>query len=111
MADKTVVKIVQDYLRLVTQNGIPVRFGVLYGSYAKGTEHEWSDIDLLVVSPVYDDEKQRTHEKWTDLWVIAAHTDVRIEPILVGEKQYQEDDTSMIIEIACREGQIIPLAE
>lgn len=111
MADKTIVKIVQDYLRLVTQNGIPVRFGVLYGSYAKGTAHEWSDIDLLVVSPVYDDEKQRTHKKWGELWHIAIGTDTRIEPIPVGEKQYQEDDSSMIIEIARREGQIIPLAE
>jgi predicted nucleotidyltransferase len=111
MADKTIVKIVQDYLRLVTQNGIPVRFGVLYGSYAKGTAHEWSDIDLLVVSPVYDDEKQRTHKKWGELWHIAIGADARIEPIPVGEKQYQEDDTSMIIEIARREGQVIPLAE
>jgi predicted nucleotidyltransferase len=111
MADKTIVKIVQDYLRLVTQNGIPVRFGVLYGSYAKGTAHEGSDIDLLVVSPVYDDEKQRTHKKWGELWHIATDTDIRIEPIPVGEKQYQEDDSSMIIEIARREGQVIPLAE
>lgn len=111
MVDKTIVKVVQNYLRLVTQKGIPVRFGVLYGSYAKGTEHEWSDIDLLVVSPFYDDEKQRTHKKWGELWHIATNADSRIEPIPVGEKQFQEDDTSMILEIARREGQIIPLAE
>lgn len=108
MVDKTIVKVVQDYLRLVNQKGIPVRFGVLYGSYAKGTAHEWSDIDILVVSPFYDN--QRTHKKWGQLWRIAADTDSRIEPIPVGEKQYQEDD-SIIIEIARREGQIIPLAE
>jgi predicted nucleotidyltransferase len=111
MADAAIVKSVQDYLRAVVEEGIPVRFGVLYGSYAKGTQHKWSDIDLLVVSPVYDDETHRTHEKWADLWVIAAHTDIRIEPIPVGEKQFRENDTSMIIEIARREGQIIPLAE
>ena len=108
MVDKTIVKIVQDCLWNVNQNGIPVRFGVLFGSYVKGTAHQWSDIDLLVVSPFYD--KHRTHKKWAELWQIAAHTDSRIEPIPVGEKQYEEDD-SMIIEIARREGQIIPLAE
>jgi hypothetical protein len=41
----------------------------------------------------------------------ASRTDNRIEPIPVGEKQYKEDDSSLIIEVARREGQIIPLAE
>jgi len=45
------------------------------------------------------------------LWRIAARTDSRIEPIPVGERQYQEDDSSAIIEIARREGQMILLAE
>lgn len=109
MADEAIVKSIQSYLQTVTQKGIPVTYGVLFGSYAKGKEHKWSDIDLLVVSPHYD--KQWTHDDWADLWVIAAHTDVRIEPIPAGEKQFKEDDSSLIIEIARREGQIIPLAE
>jgi predicted nucleotidyltransferase len=109
MADKTIVKSIQNYLRAVEQKGIPVKYGVLFGSYAKGQQHEWSDIDLLVVSPRYD--KKWTHKDWARLWLIAADTDVRIEPIPVGEKQYQEDDSSVIIEVARREGQIISLAE
>ncbi len=108
MAEETIVDAVQSYLRTVTQEGIPVSFGVLYGSYAAGRADEWSDIDLLVVSPFYD--RKRTHEDMSQLWHIAARTDVRIEPIPVGERQYEEDDSSAIIEIARREGQIIPLA-
>jgi predicted nucleotidyltransferase len=109
MADKTVIKSIQNYLRAVEQKGIPVKYGVLFGSYARGRPHEWSDIDLLVVSPRYD--KKWTHKDWAKLWLIAAHTDVRIEPIPVGEKQFKTDRDSMIIEIARREGQIISLAE
>lgn len=109
MVDEVIVTAVQNYLQAVQKKGIPVRYGVLFGSYARGQQHEWSDIDLLVVSPRYD--KKWTHKDWAMLWRIAAHTDVRIEPIPVGEKQFQEDDSSMIIEIARREGQIIPLAE
>ncbi len=41
----------------------------------------------------------------------AARTDSRIEPIPVGEKQFKTEKNSMIIVIARREGQIIPLAE
>jgi hypothetical protein len=42
--------------------------------------------------------------------MFAARTNNRIEPIPVGEKQFKEDK-SLILEIARREGQIIPLAE
>lgn len=109
MANRKIVKSIKTYLKAVSRKGIPVKYGVLFGSHVRGQEHEWSDIDLLVVSPRYD--KNWTYKDWATLWVIAAHTDSRIEPIPVGERQYQEDDSSMIIEIARREGQIIPLAE
>lgn len=109
MANKAIIRTVQKYLRYVKEQGIPVSYGVLFGSYAKGNAHEWSDVDLLVVSPKYD--RKRTTEDHEDLWMYAARTDSRIEPIPVGEKQYKKDDSSVIIEIARREGQIIPLAE
>ncbi|MBL7161747.1 MAG: nucleotidyltransferase domain-containing protein [Anaerolineales bacterium] len=109
MADKSVVKSIQKYLQYIKNQGIPVRFGVLYGSYVKESVHEWSDIDLLVVSPKYD--KEQTNDDIEQLWMFAARTDSRIEPIPVGEHQYAEDDSSAIIEIARREGEIISLAE
>ncbi len=109
MADKRIIKSIQNYLRAVEKKGIPVKFGVLFGSYARDQQHEWSDIDLLVISPRYD--KKWTHKDWAKLWLIAANTDVRIEPIPVGEKQFKSDKDSMIIIIARREGQIISLAE
>jgi len=93
----------------VNRKHVPVKFGVLFGSYARGQQHKWSDIDLLVVSPRYD--RKWTHKDWAKLWLIAADTDVRIEPIPVGEKQFIDDDSNALIEIARREGQIIPLAE
>lgn len=109
MVDKNIVISVRNYLQAVRKTGVPVIYGVLFGSFARNQQHEWSDIDLLVVSPRYD--RKWTHKDWAKLWRVAADTDVRIEPIPVGEKQYKEDDSSLIIEIARREGQIIPLAE
>ena len=109
MVARDIVGVIQNYLRTVAQKGIPVSYGVLFGSYVKGKEHKWSDIDLLVVSPLYD--KKRTYKQASKLWRIAAQTDSRIEPIPVGERQYQEDDASVIIEVARREGQIISLVE
>lgn len=109
MVDKNVITSVQNYLQAVSKKGVPVSYGVLFGSYVRNQQHEWSDIDLLVVSSRYD--RKWTHKDWAKLWRIAARMDVRIEPIPVGEKQYEYDDSSIIIEVARREGTIIPLAE
>ncbi len=45
------------------------------------------------------------------LWRMAARTDSRIEPIPVGQRQFEEDDSSAIIEIARREGQVVSIRE
>jgi len=49
----------------------------IYGSFAKGTSHRWSDIDLAVISPDFSDDlfEDRLH-----LMRIAACIDDRIEP-------------------------------
>lgn len=109
MVNKSIVKSVQKYLKYVKEQGIPVSYGVLFGSYAKNKAHKWSDIDVLVVSPRFDeDQTAEDHEK---LWMFAARMNKLIEPIPVGEKQYKYDKSSLILEVARREGQIIPLAE
>lgn len=109
MVDKSIVNTVQKYLRAVSEQGIPVTAGVVFGSQVTGKTHEWSDIDVVVISSRFD--KKRKRDDIDLLWSVAANTDSRIEPIAVGEKQYQEDRDSAIIDIARREGQIIPLAE
>lgn len=78
-----------------------------FGSQVIGNAHTWSDMDLLVVSPYFDEK--RTRADINLLWRIAARTDNRIEPIPVGQRQFVEDDSSAIIEIARREEQVISL--
>ncbi len=107
MVEESVINSAKNYLRLLTQRGIPVQYGVLFGSWAKGHPHEWSDIDLLVVSSRFDGERRR--EDINLLWRTAARTDNRIEPIPVGRIQYESDYGSPIIEIARREGLVITL--
>jgi predicted nucleotidyltransferase len=109
MVDKTILKIVREYLTVLSGQGVPIKVGVLFGSYATGRTHQWSDIDLLVISSRFDKKIRRADIDL--LWHVAADVDSRIEPIAVGERQYEEDNSSFLIEMARREGQIIPLAE
>ena len=44
------IGIVRDYTREIQSRGVNLRTAILYGSYAKGTQHEWSDIDVALVA-------------------------------------------------------------
>lgn len=105
MVDQSVIITVRNYLHALQLNGIPVDFAVLYGSYARGDATEWSDIDLLVVSPLFDAD--RTWLNVRRLWHTTLEADVRIEPIAVGTKQWKENDSMALIDIARCEGHII----
>jgi predicted nucleotidyltransferase len=102
MADPEILSAVRKYLRALGNAGIAEGFGVLYGSHVDGRATEWSDIDLIVVSPDFDGDY--TWEDVSRLWVLAGHVDSRIEPIPCGVREWDEGDDRAIIEIARRHG-------
>jgi predicted nucleotidyltransferase len=105
MADESVTDVVRRYLRNLRAAGLRDPSAVLFGSFARGAAHEWSDIDLIVVSPRYD--APFALDDVETLWIVAARTDSRIEPVPCGQRQWLEDDQSVLIETARREGRRI----
>ncbi len=87
------------------EHALNVSQAVLFGSYARGAADLWSDIDLVVVATRFDAGIDRNDVEL--LWRVAGRTDSRIEPIPCGVRQWAEDQSSAIIEIARREGEII----
>ena len=108
MLEQSVLIGVNRFLAAVASQGIVIEQAVVFGSQATGHAHALSDIDLLVVSPQFDDMRDRRFT--TLLWRMAARTDSRIEPIPCGSRQWREDDSSAIIEIARRQGEILQAA-
>lgn len=105
MADTAVVDSVRRYLRALAEAGIEAPRGVIFGSQAQGKADAQSDIDLLVISPRFDGPRKR--QDVSTLWRVAARMDSRIEPIPCGERQFETDDGSTIIEVARREGRVV----
>lgn len=105
MANGSVIDKAVRYLKLLRQNDIPVSQGVLYGSTARDDAHSGSDIDLLVISPLFDADP-RAHVG--AMWRLAAQIDSRIEPVPVGARQFEEDRVILLLEMARREGVVIP---
>ncbi len=108
MVEEAIVKTIQNYLKNLESAGMLGCYVVVFGSYAEGCQNALSDIDVLVVSSCFDGEVQRKDVNL--LWHVAARTDSRIEPIPVGMRQFVEDDSSAILEVARRHGQKISLA-
>lgn len=108
MLEQSVLTSVKNFLAAVKAHGIVVERAVVFGSQVAGRAHEWSDIDLLVVSPQFDGMRDRSHINL--LWRLAARVDSRIEPIPCGSRQWREDDSSAIIEIARRQGEVLEAA-
>jgi predicted nucleotidyltransferase len=107
MVDATIIEAVRKYLAEVCAAGINARRAVVYGSHVRGESRADSDIDILVIAPEFDRPRDRSLS--AILWRLRASTDYRIEPIGVGERQWDEDDVSPIIEIARREGEIVSI--
>ncbi|MBS1257978.1 MAG: hypothetical protein MAG551_01031 [Candidatus Scalindua arabica] len=42
------------YIRALDRNNIPIKEAILFGSYAKGDYQEWSDIDIALVSDIFE---------------------------------------------------------
>jgi len=111
MVPEPITEIVRKYLRQLTTIGVGIAYGVVFGSQVKGNAAatEWSDIDLVVVSSRFDEPY--TRKDIQQLWRIAARVDSRIEPVAAGVKEFEENDSRAILEIARREGEKIYLEE
>lgn len=105
MVDRTLTDLVRRYLLRLDARGLPAPFGVVFGSTARGAAGDWSDIDLLVVSPRFDG-RPVLRDVFL-LWRVAAEMDSRIEPIACGVDQWEHDGANVIVEVARREGRRI----
>jgi predicted nucleotidyltransferase len=57
------MRVIRRYARAIAEEFHPDRI-VLFGSYAYGTPHEDSDVDLLVVMPARNEHNQAVRIRW-----------------------------------------------
>jgi len=50
LTQNAAIEIVGNYAREVEAHGVHLSAVIMYGSFAKGTQHEWSDIDVALVA-------------------------------------------------------------
>ncbi|MBW8014721.1 MAG: nucleotidyltransferase domain-containing protein [Planctomycetes bacterium] len=77
------------------RQSIPVKKVLLYGSYAKGSATESSDIDVAVIIDISDHLKRI--DLTSKLFHIAGQIDVAIEPKCVFLDEYLDCPTGSIL--------------
>ena len=89
-------KIVKEYADKLREKNYPFSAVYLFGSYAKGKSHKWSDIDVAVVS----DKLKRNRDKNENLlWHIRRDVDSMIEPHTFTVEDFEDDSDPMVSEI------------
>lgn len=80
VTQSTALKIAQNYLRELRALGVGVQRAILFGSFARNQQHEWSDIDLALFADdfvgltVLDKERFRSLHILPEFMAIEAHT-------------------------------------
>ncbi|MCK5466226.1 nucleotidyltransferase domain-containing protein [Candidatus Parcubacteria bacterium] len=89
-------KIVKKYAEKLKENNYPFSAIYLFGSYAKGQSHKWSDIDVAVIS---DKLRRNRDENENSLWHIRREVDSIIEPHGFTVKDFEDECDPMVYEI------------
>jgi len=80
-------KIISDYIEAIKQQGIKIEKYYLFGSHARGTADENSDIDLIVISS--DFSQMPDWERWEILGKAVAKIMEPIEPLAFTPKEIE----------------------
>lgn len=86
--DVQIDKTIQVFLREIKKR-YSVMGAYLYGSFAKGNVHKWSDIDVAITSQDFSDD---LFEERLCLMRIAASIDDRIEPRPFKKELFNRND-------------------
>lgn len=77
-------EIISSYLGALNSNNIPVKEAVLFGSYAAGTQQEWSDIDIALVSDVFIGNIMDDKDKIRDI-TLSVSSEIEVLPFAAAD--------------------------
>jgi len=85
----SISNLIKTFVATLNEQGVRVHAAYLYGSCARGTETEWSDIDVAIVSPDISDDR---FEERFRLAKTSAAIDSRIEAVPFNTNNFVDED-------------------
>ena len=84
------IKTVKNYAKEINKTGVNLRKVILFGSFAKGTQHEWSDIDVALVADDFTGVGILDTPRFSRINLQTPY--IRIEPITYPTDYFVESD-------------------
>ena len=97
------IKYVKEYLRVVKANNIKVDRAILFGSYAKNKANRFSDIDLAIITNIFNQDPLKNRSILTPINIKFT----KIEPHTFTIKDFKKSDP--FIEEILKTGIEIPI--
>jgi len=90
LTQNAVIHTVQDYAKEINEQGVNLRKVILFGSFAKGTQHEWSDIDVALVADDFSGFGFFDRKRFSSIGTKNSY--MMIEPITYPTDYFEESD-------------------
>ena len=84
------IKTVRNYAKEINKAGINLRRVILFGSFAKGTQHQWSDLDVALVADDFSGVGFLDRKLFSDIGIQKPY--IRIEPITYPTDYFEKSD-------------------
>ena len=88
MVEKEIIEKIYKFVKELRRRKIRIAKVILYGSRVSGKAHDYSDIDVAIISPDFGKDRYREGAK---LFEIASEIDTRIEPVPISLNAYEND--------------------
>lgn len=83
--DINILRSVEEYIKEISKH-YSIEGVYIFGSYAKGTNHEYSDIDVAIVI----NSDSNTFDLMVEMMLLTQNIDLRIEPHPIKIKDFKE---------------------
>jgi len=79
---------IDEYIKVLKADKLPIKKAILFGSYGRGTQHKWSDIDLCIISPKFKNAFTAMQYLWLKRFKDSGLT---IEPVGFSPDDFKID--------------------
>jgi predicted nucleotidyltransferase len=103
LTQNAAIETVRKYVKEINEMGINLRQAIMFGSFAKGTQHEYSDIDVALVADNFSGVGFLDRQYFSSIGIKKTYN--RIEPITYPTDYFYNSDP--FIEEIKKEGILI----
>jgi len=88
MVKAEIESVVKKYINVLNDSGLDIKQADIYGSCTRGENSTDSDIDVMLVSDIFDTDDDSILSR---PWIYTVKVDPRIEPVAVGVNFHETD--------------------